>query len=365
MSAASSHKRAPGAAPDLDPLVAVLAATVSGSPVQRVAITALRAAFARHDPTGATAAGSRARLAAAVEALRAQGVVTLPALRSGWERHVEPPLPNWVQRPAAPRPARPTGTPRVWRDELALAGVQARTVAEVEVVTAVEAFLAAGGTHRPLVPYRERSAEVFGHEKRLDALLSTKLFRGGALSLELLRCYSPALPLAAQLLAPALQGEDVTLLLTENHHTYASLLEHGRARVAAGDRRVLAVGYGSGNQLAASISGAAQLAPVPTCLAYFGDLDLAGLDIAARVSAAAVAAGLPAVQPAAPLYAALLEQARPQPGHPIAPEQAHAAASWLGDVRLHEAVAGLLSGGHRIAQEQLGGERLAVLSSWL
>lgn len=355
----------PGPAGELDPLVTVLAATVASSPVQRVAISALRAAFARHDPTGATSAGSRQRLCAAVQALAAQGLVTLPASRTGWERHVEPPLPNWVQRPSTPRPARPTGPPRVWREELAAAGAQARTAADIEVVTAVEAFLAGGGAQRPLAPYRERSVEVFGHEKRLDALLGTRLFRSGALSLALLRCYSPALPLAAQLFAPAVTGEAVTLLLTENHHTYASLLEHGRARVVAGDRRVLAAGYGSGNQLAASISGAAQLEPAPAHLAYFGDLDLPGLEIAARVSAAALAVGLPPVRPAAPLYAALLEQARPQPGGAVGLDQAQAAVRWLEDAELRTAVEDLLIRGYRIAQEQLGGERLATLPRWL
>lgn len=354
-----------GAPGEHDPLVSVLVDAVAASSVQRVGISALRAAFARHDPTGATSAGSRHRLGEAVQALAAQGLITLPASRTCWERHVEPALPNWVQRPPTPRAARPTGPPRVWRAELARAGAQARTTTEVEVVSAVETFLARGGADRPLVPYRERSVEVFGHEKRLDSLLGTRLFRGGALSLGLLRCYRPALPLAAQLLATAAAGEAVALLLTENHHTYSSLLEAGRARVAAGDRRVLAVGYGSGNQLAASISGAAQLAPVPVRLAYFGDLDLPGLDIAARVSAAAVTAGLPPVRPARTLYEALLEHARPQPGSPVEPASARDAARWLEDEALQDAVVGLLTRGHRIAQEQLGGERLAAVADWL
>jgi len=48
------------------------------------------------------------------------------------------------------------------------------------------------------VPHRERSVQLFGNEKRLDALLRTKLFTSGALTLALLRCYAAPLPLTAQ-----------------------------------------------------------------------------------------------------------------------------------------------------------------------
>ena len=51
----------------------------------------------------------------------------------------------------------------------------------------------------------------------------------------------------------------------------------------------------------------------PRRLRYFGDLDVAGLTIAARASQRAVEIGLPEVHPDLELYRLLLEYGRPQP----------------------------------------------------
>jgi hypothetical protein len=51
---------------------------------------------------------------------------------------------------------------------------------------------------RPTVPMRERSLELFGDEKRLDRLATTRVFASGALTLDLLRCHSVSIPFASQ-----------------------------------------------------------------------------------------------------------------------------------------------------------------------
>ena len=164
---------------------------------------------------------------------------------------------------------------------------RARTApTEFDILACVDAFLRDSGSNRPLVPHRERSLEVFGNEKRLDALMRTRLFTSGALTLDLLRCFQVPLPLTAQYVGQP--GSNPQLLIVENHATYASVLTAARERIAEGAAG-FGVGYGAGNQLPKAIGGAAQMDPPPAAIWYFGDLDVEGLRIAADAAAAAIA----------------------------------------------------------------------------
>lgn len=345
-----------------DPLVDALAAAVAAYRVRRVPLRDLRLAFAQHDPTGATSNDSRIRLAAAVDVLESRGVIVVPRSRRLYEAHVAPPLPHWVERPAAQRRRREPPPVRVWRPELAAAASVASTEADFEVLACVDAFLRDGGEQRPMVPHRERSVSLFGHEKRLDALLRNKLFTTGALTLTLLRCYAAPLPLTAQHTGDP--GPDPHLLIVENHATYASVLRLARARAATGNP-ALAVGYGSGHQLAKAIGGVTQLAPVPAHMWYFGDLDEDGLAIAHAGAAAARKAELPPLQPAVPLYRALLATSARQPGNRrVDPDVARRLTTWLEDEDVCAAAAAVLVAGHRIAQESVGYETLIGMTAW-
>lgn len=347
-----------------DPLVAALQEAVLRSGTRRVPLSVLRTAHARHDPTGSTSSDSRTRLAAALNTLVDLGTVTLPRTSRLYESHLQPALPLWVERPAAPRVAAPELTARVWRPELAAAGAFAVTERNREVLEAVDAFLRDGGSSRPFVPHRERSLELFGYEKRLDALLQSRLFSSGALTLDLLRCYVAPLPLTATHTGDA--GPRPALLIVENHATYASVLALARERSAAGAVAV-AVGYGAGNQLPAAIAGAAQLAPQPHSIFYFGDLDRDGLAIARAADAAAQSARLPRVRPALPLYEALLRWANRQRSKtgPIPEPEARLLSSWLESASVQAAAVDLLTSGARLAQEAVGYEKLGILPTWI
>lgn len=101
-------------------------------------------------------------------------------------------------------------------------------------------------------------------------------------------------------------------------------------------------------------------------LRYFGDLDRAGLSIAARASQRAVELGLPGIQADLDLYRLLLEHGRAQAADGARPRGKDPTAelcSWLGDDDLEEAAAMLLSGGARLAQEQVGVELLMRLAA--
>ncbi|MGL5850481.1 MAG: hypothetical protein ACRCZD_06805 [Phycicoccus sp.] len=322
----------------------------------------MRRAFAEHDPTGATSNDSRTRLAAAVDTLHHAGTIVLPKSRRLYETHVAPALPQWVARPSAPRARREPPPVRVWRPELADAAAMAITQAEHDVLAAVDEFLRNDGTSRPLVPHRERSVELFGNEKRLDALARTKLFTTEALTLELLRCYRAPLPLTAQ--HTGSPGTEPHLLIVENHATYASVLRLARERAAVG-QLALAVGFGSGNQLPKAIEGVVQLDPQPLHLWYFGDLDGDGLAIASSAAVAARLAGLPPLRPAIPLYRALLSTGARQPGkRAYDVDAARRLTGWLSDPAVRAAADEVLTAGNRVAQESVGLEALDRLDTW-
>jgi hypothetical protein len=90
---------------------------------------------------------------------------------------------------------------------------------------------------------------------------------------------------------------------------------------------------------------------------YFGDLDLAGLRIAARVARQAAKAGLPPVLPATACYRFLLEGPwhwrRPDASNRAGQPDYADACAWLPPALSPQAEE-LLASGEKIAQEHLG-----------
>jgi uncharacterized protein with PIN domain len=148
----------------------------------------------------------------------------------------------------------------------------------------------------------ERSLQLFGYEKRLEALIGGQLFFPGRLTLEQLRCEQVHPPFVFRTIG---SGPDV--LVVENHHTYVSL-----SRALPRDGDVGVVVYGAGAHFKGSVTFLADLS-TPRRVLYFGDLDIDGLDIPVHASAVAVAAALPAIEPATALYRLLLDHGRPVP----------------------------------------------------
>lgn len=351
----------------LGPLAAHLAGVVAASTRQKLPLDEVYRAAVAFDRSLASAVGARAELAGALHELEAAGVVVLPRGAAHFDRRSAPPLPAWIRRSQLARRAAAPPPARVWPSVLQAAAAIARRPEEIAVLDAVAGFLRRGGAQRISVPTRERSLELFDDEKRLDALIGSRLFTSGALTLSLLRCHPVPMPFAAQWIpgaaAPSgpLPGE-VLLLVAENHHTYASLLEAARRHAADGGRG-LHVGYGGGQQFCSAVAAVTLLQPAPTRIVYFGDLDRRGLEIPATASATARAAGLPPVTPALPLYAALLRHGHPARAAAVPADVAAATAAWLGPHA--DAAAVVLTGGHRLAQEAVGLELLLAHPEWL
>lgn len=334
----------------------VLAAAVL-SRRRRVSLDALRAALWEAEPHLATSPAKRERLRGVIDELAAAGEVTLPRARRLYERGALPALPSFVALTAAgaaPRAPRPDAGRHPWLPELRwAAGLQpAATGDDMEVLEAVARFLSAGGGRRPVVPLQERSLELFGDEKRLDALRRGRLFAGDRLTLGLLRCQPAPPPFVFSRL-----GDRPAMLVVENSAAYATFGQLLDGRDLFG-----VVAYGAGKHFTASVAYTAELSPRPRRILYFGDLDVEGLAIPARAAIRAGELTLPPVEPAEALYELLLAQ-EPRP----APGRARGAAApeleWL-PAALRPAAAAVLASGRRIPQEAVGYELLTADEAW-
>jgi Wadjet protein JetD, C-terminal len=338
------------------PLARALGDLIVGSRKSRIDIATLRERAHQVDLSLAGNPDARTHLADAIIELHEADLVTLPRGSRSWDRTVQPPLPNYVQRTrsadqfTAPAPLIPEPA---WNAQLSwvpefLAQEQASST-ERRLLLAVQAFLAQGTPART-VPMRERSLKLLQNEKALDSLIRGRLFTEGRLTLELLAAERVVPPLVA---AETGAGPDV--LVVENYSTFVSV-----ARALTGHGIVGQVIWGAGNQVT-------QLLPqLPAILGegqllYFGDLDIRGLEIGAAATATSSELGLPPAQPSADLYALLLEHGQPAPLDSGTPSQARIAQAvrWL-PASLRTPTANVLGGGLRLAQEAVGTDLLAI-----
>jgi hypothetical protein len=206
---------------------------------------------------------------------------------------------------------------------------------------------------RPAVPIKERSLEIFGDEKRLDALLATSLFRNGRLKLKNdLHCEIVGEPLGWKR-GPA-EASTQAIIVIENAGTW-----HSYCRWNAERRGFSAVVYGCGNRFADGVQYLADIFAElggPRRVFYFGDLDPQGLLIPQEASGRAKSAGLPEIEPHFWSYAALLKlaEARSQPWDGEPPSTT--LCDWL--ETLAQPTRQLILAGRRLAQEHIGWELL-------
>ncbi|MEA5455257.1 DUF2220 family protein [Sinomonas sp. JGH33] len=230
------------------------------------------------------------------------------------------------------------------------------TLGQVEQLRLINNWLRDRGRDADVVPLRERSLEVLGHEKALDGLLATNVFAPDRLSLTLLRTFRTHPPLPVVRI-----GDGPVLLVVENDDTF-----HSVCTVLATDPGAVGhVAWGAGGAFEASVRSAGDLPGVER-VRYFGDLDASGLRIPRNAAETAARERLPPVTPALDLYRALLVSGIRQGGQsPLAPEQTDALIGWLEDATLMLDVAGLLRCGVRVPQEALTLTSLASDRYWL
>lgn len=339
----------------LSSLAQHLAGHLAAAPRQRIEVEALYDAAVAFDRSLATAPTARREIRDALDELVTAKLAVFPSSPQHFDTRDVPPLPIWVRRPPRERTVREMRDVHVWPAALEAAGRIASREDEISLLKTVAAFLRDGGALRPPVPMRERSLELFGDEKRLDRLATTRLFRSGALTLDLLRCHYVPIPFVSQWVPGASDTRGTALLIAENHHTYASLLEVTRCSAAIGGPG-RHVGYGTGSQFPSAVLSVPLLVPRPNRIVYFGDVDLKGLQIPAAADANAKLAGLPNVVPAFPLYKLLFDALYERSAAQVSADVAAEVATWLGP--LAERARRALVDGIRFPQEAVGYELL-------
>ncbi|MCP3785276.1 DUF2220 domain-containing protein [Micromonospora sp. A3M-1-15] len=339
----------------LTPRATRLAAELEAWGRRTVTLDELWTLYARADPASATRVSRRTDLAAAVAALTAAGVLT-PSKAT--DRTAAPPLPVrlTLPPPAASVSASQLARQVPWRPELAWAASARLTVGQVGLLQAVNGWLRDRGRGTDIVPTRERSLELFGYEKTLDAVLGTTLFGAGRLSLDLLRTFRAHPPLPVRTIS-----DGHVLLVVENADTFDTLR---RVLSSTAGHAVGQIAWGAGGAFEASVLSIAELTTVRD-IAYFGDLDADGLRIPASAARTAAEERLPAVRPAHGLYHLLLSHGVPQSGQPSVDAKAVGPlVAWLGTEAAAPAEA-LLTAGMRIPQEALTGTVLDTDRTWL
>lgn len=265
-------------------------------------------------------------------------------------------MPRFVAKINAPAAPLPAGRSDDWLPDLAELASTLRG-GRLDALRQINAFLKDHPGPLPLIPYRERSLQIFGDEKRIGneglRLTNGTLFEG---RLPLARIGANDPPLPFPFIMPSTPCPGRPILVVENHHSYASF-------VAANDRNptFAAIVWGHGNAFTKGyaehideISNRSRASEV----LYLGDLDPDGVLIPHGADAARRKAGLPPVQPATQLYKWLLDNGTRRALPSVSDAACAAAMSWLGE-ELGRRVVDLWREGFWIPQESLSGGLIA------
>ncbi len=334
-------------------LATAMAKAVSAVPRRRVPLATLIAAAAAVDRSGAVSVGWRSQIAAAIEELANAGIIELP--RTRWDTTSKPPLPAYVTRPPAARPATDASDPIVWHAEL---GWAAELDAANELSDTDRRFLASVNTWlrrrgTTVAPQRERSLDIWGDEKALDKVIFTPLFAPTRLSYEILRCEPCWPPVYQEILGPG------PWLIIENWTTFRSLTRAARDRGWTG--RLI---WGAGNQVGTRLASLAAAAERPAAgLHYFGDIDTAGFRIARMAASRTENLGFGKLTAARALYQLCRDVGVPRAvTRQKAGDPGQWTQDWLGGT-LGMEIARLIADGSRIVQETIGVELLATIDT--
>lgn len=324
---------------------------LTASSRKRVLLDDLKRKFYSLYPDVQNSPARGARLLDALRALEAQGHVALPAA-SSWERAASPPLPKWVSlvRSVEAQPAE--NFARVpWVPELGF--WTELKAAQLPTAKAVNDFLLRRRGAFRLVPVKERSLEIFGDEKKMDAMSDRGFLFGRRLHVSALGAFHVEHPLPyRQADAPGMP-----VLVLENHNSFWSF---GEWNIEA--KRYAAVVYGGGEALRRSGAALRQvLHEVKGEGAdYLGDLDPKGVRIPLDFNLDE--ANEPKVRPALSWYRWLLAQGHQREKAECSLAPSASAAGWLGN-ELGAELAALWSAGKWIPQEALGFEQLMALAT--
>jgi hypothetical protein len=293
----------------------------------------------------------RAMLRSMLDAINGAELIDLPKMKGSWDASAQPHLPKWINRPR-PKSVREYAESVIWAPELSFLSSRKEPVNSPWLK--VDAWLKeTRNLSKDLLPVRERSLEIFGDEKVLDALLSGVAFRSGLITLDALSCYYVPEPPAWE--RGGLGSERLPGLCVENSTTYDVMTKFNREMGLWGF-----VVYGRGNCFASLVEGILSIMDKfgHTRILYFGDADHEGVEIAARGALKFAAAGRQLeLEPR--LYRLILnagKRAESKTGGALSP----AAMQLIRNAGLEE-LPGMFLNQMRVAQEWAGTRRLKEL----
>lgn len=239
-----------------------------------------------------------------------------------------------------------------WASQLAFLIKGAVSVASDDLLR-LNDFLLKQPQTQHTIPIKERSLEIFGDEKRLDAMLSTSLFRNGRLDWKVDLKYEIIGEPLGWKRGPA-GAENQPIIVIENAATW-----HSYCRWNAERNLFCAVVYGCGNRF---VDGVRYLSDLFDELGgsrrvfYFGDLDRRGLEIPQEATSQTNRLRLPLIEPHLWSYRQLfaLGDGRGQSWEDEPPSAT--LCDWLGE--LAEPARQLFAANQRLPQEHVGWELL-------
>src|SRR6266496_5544270 len=119
----------------------------------------------------------RTLLRSMLDAIKDAEFINFPRLTTGWDHSALPHLPKWINRPR-PKVVRQYAEHVVWSPELSFLSSK-KELANSPWLKVDEWLKKTRKVVRDSVPVRERSLEIFGDEKMLDALVGAQAFRSG------------------------------------------------------------------------------------------------------------------------------------------------------------------------------------------
>lgn len=292
---------------------------------------------------------ARAELRTVLDSLRAGGACAFPSENGrAWDRTSTVALPQWVRVPQdSLRPEGRRWRKHPWHPELAwVRDLTALSAEQEDFLLALQRALVDGRLAQK-APLKYRSLQLTGDEKRLESMLSSQLFAPGRLSLELLNCDGPGLPLTYECV-----GAEPRMIVFENAGSY---IVARRVLKRIGHPPYGFVAYGGGNRVLRSAEYLREISG-PLAVDYVGDLDATGIEIGVAFADRVRTLSGFAVGSATDVHMAMLDAAR-ELGHPDGwPSEGKAtvlaAHRWLSP-SCAPRVKRILSVGNRVPEEVL------------
>jgi len=290
-----------------------------------------------------------------LDELRDGSLIEYPKSQRLWDKSALPHLPEWVNRSRSKNEQTLAGG-LIWSPELSF--LADKSVRLDSPWVAVDAWLKkTRGNKITMKPIRERSLDIFGDEKTLDALVTKLPFKNGCITLEILSCFYVPEPIPW---VPGPVGSESRYgLCVENSTTYDTLCRFNKN---AGLWAFVA--YGRGNGFASMSEGILLVMENygHKFLRYFGDADVEGIEIAARGAERLLGSGI-TLELDSHLYTILIEFGKEVPSK-SGGELSERAARLVADAGL-DVLTDMFRRYNRIAQEWAGIEVLNELPNRL